>query len=118
MKPDAILVNVSRGPVVDEAALVSHCRNNPRFRAALDVFEDEPVLKPGLADLPNVVLAPHVGSASTWTREAMSVLAALNVVGVVRRHPLWDGEDFEVFLSDDHPVATPSVVNPDALPWA
>jgi hydroxypyruvate reductase 1 len=115
MRPDAILVNVSRGPVVDEAALVDHCRENPVFRVGLDVFEDEPALAPGLSDLPNVVLAPHIGSASTWTRESMSVLAARNVAGVLRGYPVWEGSDFEVFLSDNAPEYAPSVVNPEVM---
>ena len=55
MKKDAILVNTSRGPVIDESALVEHCRSHPDFRVGLDVFEDEPELKPGLGDLENVV---------------------------------------------------------------
>ncbi len=113
MKPDAILVNVSRGPVIDEAALVDHCAENPQFRVGLDVFEDEPELAPGLADLPNVVLAPHIGSASRWARESMSVLAARNVIGVLRGYPPWEGSDFEVFLGDSAPQKTPSIVNPE-----
>jgi hydroxypyruvate reductase 1 len=115
MKPDAVLVNVSRGPVIDEAALVAHCRENPRFRVGLDVFEDEPALTPGLAELPNVVLAPHIGSASTWTRESMSALAAHNVVGVLKGYPVWDQPAFDAFLSGDPPRCTPSVVNPEVL---
>ena len=70
MKPDAILINTSRGPVVDEAALVDHCRRHPDFRAGLDVFEHEPAMAPGLADLENVVIVPHIASATRWTREA------------------------------------------------
>ena len=65
MKNDAILINTSRGPVVDEAALVEHCRANPDFKAGLDVFEDEPAMKPGLADLDNVTIVPHIASATT-----------------------------------------------------
>jgi hydroxypyruvate reductase 1 len=63
MKPNAILVNTSRGPVVDEAALVAHCRTNSEFRAALDVFEDEPRMAPGLSALENVVVVPHGGQS-------------------------------------------------------
>ena len=58
MKENAILVNTSRGPVVDEAALVAHCRKHPNFRAGLDVFEDEPAMKPGLVELDNVADRP------------------------------------------------------------
>jgi phosphoglycerate dehydrogenase-like enzyme len=60
-------VNASRGPVIDETALVEHLKANPMFRAGLDVFEDEPFMKPGLAELPNVVVVPHIASASKVT---------------------------------------------------
>ena len=85
MKDDAILVNASRGPLVDEAALVEHCRTHPRFRAGLDVFEREPAMQPGLAELDNVVVVPHLGSATTWTREGMATLAAANVAAILLR---------------------------------
>ena len=83
MKTDAVLINTSRGPIIDEAALVAHCRTHPDFRAGLDVFEDEPALKPGLNELENVVLVPHIGSATSWTREGMAILAAGNVAGIL-----------------------------------
>lgn len=111
MKENAILVNTSRGPLVDEEALVEHCRRHPFFRAALDVYEDEPKMKPGLAELENVVLAPHLGSATTWTREAMAVLAATNVAGVLMNYPLWPGSDYERFLDPQPPRAAPSILN-------
>ncbi|CAI7863141.1 unnamed protein product, partial [Closterium sp. NIES-53] len=76
---DAILVNCSRGPVVDEVALLKHLKANPAFRAALDVFEDKPLMNPGLSTLLNVVVVPHIASASQWTRAGMAGLAALNV---------------------------------------
>ena len=111
MKPNAILVNVSRGPVIDERALVEHCGRNPGFRVGLDVYEDEPKLKPGLSELPNAVLLPHIGSATFWTREAMSVIAARNIAGVLSGYPAWKGEDMEVFLGEGPPKAAPSIVN-------
>ncbi len=111
MKKDAVLVNTSRGPLIDEEALVAHCRANPGFRAGLDVFEDEPAMKPGLGELSNVVIVPHLGSATTWTREAMAVLAAHNVVGVLLGRPVWDDPDMSPFLSDCPPAAAPSIVN-------
>ena len=115
MKPDAILVNSSRGPVIDEAALVEHCRANPEFRAGLDVFEDEPAMKPGLADLDNVVIVPHIASATVWTREGMSSLAAANVAAVLQGYPVWDSDDISPFLAGDVPRAAPSIVNAEDL---
>jgi len=111
MKEGAILVNTGRGPLIDEEALVEHCRTHPSFKAALDVFEDEPVMKPGLEDLSNVVAVPHLGSATRWTREGMAILAARNVAGVVRGWPVWKGEDIAVFLGSSPPPAVPSLVN-------
>ena len=111
MKPDAILVNTSRGPVIDEAALVEHLKDHPHFRAGLDVFEREPELAPGLAALPNAVLVPHIASATTWTREGMATLAALNVAGILAGHPVAKSLDVEECLEGPLPSITPSIVN-------
>jgi glyoxylate reductase len=78
MKPTAYLINTSRGPVVDEAALVAALDAKKIAGAALDVYENEPFIHPGLKR-PNVVLAPHIASASIETRTKMSVIAAENV---------------------------------------
>ncbi|MBA3389107.1 MAG: D-glycerate dehydrogenase [Rubrobacter sp.] len=83
MKPEAILVNTSRGPVVDEAALADALENRRIFAAGLDVYEAEPDVHPKLLDLENAVLAPHIGSASVQTRDRMAVLAAENIVAVL-----------------------------------
>ena len=115
MKENAILVNTSRGPVVDEAALVDHCRRPPDFRAGLDVFEDEPNLKPGLNELDNVVIVPHIASATRWTREGMATLAASNVAGLLMGYPVWNQPDILPFLEADSPKAAPSIVNADDL---
>ena len=115
MKKTAVLVNTSRGPVVDEAALVAHCRNHPGFRAGLDVFEDEPALKPGLADLENVVIVPHIASATSWTRQGMATLAAANVAGLLMGYPAWQRPDISPFLEGDPPRAAPSILNAEEL---
>jgi len=81
MKPSAFLINTSRGPVVDEAALVAALENKKIAGAALDVFENEPFIHPGLKR-PNVVLTPHLASASVETRARMAVIAANNVVAL------------------------------------
>ena len=115
MKENAILVNTSRGPVVDEAALVAHCREHPNFRAALDVFEDEPAMKPGLVELDNVVIVPHIASATRWTREGMATLAAGNVAGILSGYPAWNRPDILSFLAGESPKAAPSIVNAKEL---
>jgi glyoxylate reductase len=79
MKPTAVLVNSSRGPVVDEAALVQALRAGDIFAAGLDVFENEPEVHPGLLELENAVVIPHLGSATVDTRNAMGMLAVENV---------------------------------------
>eukprot|EP00897_Mesotaenium_endlicherianum_P007951 jgi/Mesen1/7184/ME000037S06543 len=115
---DAVLVNASRGPVIDEVALVNHLRENPMFRVGLDVFEDEPKMKPGLGDLPNAVVVPHIASASQWTRAGMALLAAENVLGKIKGYPMWHNpNDVAPFLDDASapPAACPSIVNGKAL---
>ncbi|CAN5545076.1 MAG: D-glycerate dehydrogenase [Actinomycetota bacterium] len=97
MKPEAVLVNTSRGPVVDEAALADALESKRIFAAGLDVYEEEPSVHPRLLELENVVLAPHIGSASIETRGKMAELAAKNIAAVLR------GE------------TPPNPVNPEAL---
>jgi glyoxylate reductase len=83
MKKSAILVNTGRGPLVDEDALVACLSRGHLFGAGLDVFEREPLLAPGLAALPNVLLLPHVGSAGAETRAAMARLAVADCLAVL-----------------------------------
>jgi glyoxylate reductase len=97
MKPTAILINTSRGPVVDEKALVSALRQKKIAAAGLDVFEKEPKLTPGLTKLDNAVLLPHIGSATLDTRGQMAVLAIKNAL---------------VMLKGKRP---PNIVNPQVL---
>jgi glyoxylate reductase len=84
MKNTAFLINTSRGPVVDEQALVSALKNKEIAGAGLDVFENEPALAPGLAELPNTVLLPHIGSATVETRDKMALMAAKNIVNMAQ----------------------------------
>lgn len=83
MKPGAILVNTSRGGVVDTQALIRALREGPLAAAGLDVFEDEPNVPAELRELPNTVLLPHIGSATEATRDAMARLVAENVIAVL-----------------------------------
>ena len=83
MKPTAYLVNTTRGPVVDEGALAEALRDGVIAGAGLDVFEKEPEVHPGLLELENVTLIPHLGSATIETRTAMAVLAARNAIAVL-----------------------------------
>ena len=83
MRSDAYLVNTARGPIVDEAALVEALESGTIAGAGLDVFENEPEVHPGLLGLDNVVLVPHLGSATVETRTAMATLAARNAVEVL-----------------------------------
>ena len=87
MKPSAFLVNTTRGPVVDEGALAEALRSGAIAGAGLDVFEREPKVHPDLLGVENVVLIPHLGSATVETRTAMGVLAARNVVAVLGGEP-------------------------------
>ena len=87
MKPTATLVNIARGGIVDDAALAVALKNRTIAAAGLDVFEGEPLLHPGLLEVPNVVLTPHIASASIPTRLAMAHLAADNLIAFVSGKP-------------------------------
>ena len=87
MKRTAFLINASRGPVVDEASLIWALQERLLAGAGLDVYEDEPSVHPDLLSLENVVLAPHLGSATRETRTVMAELAADNIVSVVSGDP-------------------------------
>jgi len=83
MKPTAVIVNTSRGPVIDEAALAQALKEGQIFAAGLDVFEKEPEVHPDLLELENVVIIPHLGSATVDTRIAMGMLAAENLIAAL-----------------------------------
>jgi glyoxylate reductase len=87
MKRSAYLINTSRGPIVDEAALAWALREHLLAGAALDVYEHEPAIHPDLLALENVLLVPHLGSATTETRTAMADLAVRNVIAVLSGKP-------------------------------
>jgi len=80
MKPTAYLINTSRGPIVDETALANALKNGTIRGAAIDVFENEPEITPVLKELQNIILTPHIASATEETRQAMSKLAAENII--------------------------------------
>jgi glyoxylate reductase len=80
---DTIVINTARGPIIDEKALIQALRKNRIFAAGLDVFEREPEIPKALRALPNVVLLPHVGSATRETREAMARLVVRGTLGVL-----------------------------------
>jgi glyoxylate reductase len=84
LKPTAVLVSIGRGPVIDEAALVSALRQKQFFAAALDVYEFEPRLAEGLSELENAVLIPHIASATNQARHAMAEMAVGNLQAVLR----------------------------------
>jgi glyoxylate reductase len=87
MKRSAYLINTARGPVVDEAALAWALQQRLIAGAALDVYEQEPIVHPDLFALENVLLAPHLGSGTTETRTAMADLAVSNVIAVLNGKP-------------------------------
>lgn len=84
MKPDAYLINTARGAIIDEAALVDALAQKTIAGAGLDVYEYEPKMVAGLKDLQNVILAPHIGSATIDTRNKMASIAAENIVRVLK----------------------------------
>jgi len=89
MKPHAFLINTSRGPVIDENALVKALQNKQIAGAGLDVFEFEPELAPGLAELSSVVITPHIASATEDARHDMAVMSASNIIAVMEgQNPL------------------------------
>jgi glyoxylate reductase len=89
MQPSAYLVNTARGPIVDEKALVRALEQKRIAGAGLDVYEHEPMVEPGLINLPNAVLTPHLGSAALETREQMAAIVVENILAVIegRRPP-------------------------------
>ncbi|OJU83093.1 MAG: D-glycerate dehydrogenase [Solirubrobacterales bacterium 70-9] len=99
MKATAVLINTARGAVVEEGALVEALAGGKIWAAGLDVYEGEPAVHPGLLRLDRVVLAPHVGSATVETRDAMAELAARNAIAAANREPLLT----PIYVPDDHP---------------
>jgi glyoxylate reductase len=87
MRPTAYLINTSRGPVVDEAALVAAIQEGRLAGAGLDVYEQEPALHPGLRALPQVVTLPHLGSATLNTRIQMGMICVQNILAVLEGRP-------------------------------
>ena len=101
MKPNAYLINAARGPIIDEDNLVRALREQWIAGAALDVYEHEPTLAEGLADLPNVTLAPHIGSATHETRTEMARIAARNALAHLRGERAPQGVNPEVYDTEE-----------------
>ena len=97
MKKTAVLINTSRGPIIDEKSLVKALRDKMIWGAGLDVYENEPGIEPGLKKLNNVIILPHIASATTDTRTKMGIMAAENILAFFR------GE------------IPPNIVNPEVL---
>lgn len=100
MKPTAFLVNTARGPVVDEAALVEALEDGRIAGAGLDVFENEPEIHPGLVGLEQVVILPHIASASRATRDRMATMCAENALAHLRRERAPNCVNPEVYETD------------------
>jgi gluconate 2-dehydrogenase len=101
MKPTAMLINIARGGIVDDAALAAAVRERRLAGAALDVFEGEPRVHPELLALDNVLLSPHIASATTETRRAMTSVAVDNVLAMFGHGP--------------HAGRPPNILNPNVL---
>jgi len=87
MKPTAFIINTSRGPVIDEAALVRALKDSKIAGAGLDVYEHEPQVSPELIAMPNVVLTPHLGSAVLELREGMAHVVVDNTIALIEGRP-------------------------------
>jgi glyoxylate reductase len=87
MKRTAILINTSRGEIIDETALIRTLRNKKLLAVGLDVFENEPRINPKLLKFQNVIVIPHLGSATHEARDGMAILAVKNVINVLKSKP-------------------------------
>ena len=100
MKPTAFLINTSRGPIIDERALVKALQEKRIGGVGLDVYENEPELAPGLLECENVVLLPHLGSASRETRDKMATMAAANALALLKKEKAPNTVNPEVYGTD------------------
>ena len=106
--------------MIDEKALLAGLESGHIGGAAIDVFPVEPKSNKESFESPlrrfdNVILTPHIASATTWTREGMATLAAANVAAILQGYPLWQGDDVLPFLEGDLPSYAPSIVNASEL---
>ncbi|KAM3326288.1 hypothetical protein P3S67_001414 [Capsicum chacoense] len=138
MKKEAILVNCSRGPMIDGVALVEHLWKNPMFRVGLDIFEDEPYIKPGLADMKNAAVVPHIASTSkkklnlpihnavdlrgngytSCSKCPGHICLLMMLQGKIKGYAIWSNPNsVDAFLDENSqpPAVCPSIVNSKAL---
>jgi glyoxylate reductase len=102
MKPTAFLINTSRGPIIDEKALAKALQGGRIAGAGLDVYENEPDLAPGLMECENVVLLPHLGSASRETRDQMATMAAMNALSLLKKEKALNTVNPEVYDTEPY----------------
>ena len=116
MKHGVMLINCARGGIVKEADLIEALNSGKVAGASLDVFENEPKMARGLNTLNNVVIVPHIASATRWARQGMATLAASNVAAILRGWPVsTDSSRILEFVEGRGPEAAPSIVNAEEL---
>ncbi|MBN2725615.1 MAG: D-glycerate dehydrogenase [Deltaproteobacteria bacterium] len=110
MRKNSIIINVSRGQVINEKELVKHLQKRVDVTAGLDVYEREPVLENMLKELPNAVLLPHLGSATREARRNMEIITSLNIINFKKGFPQWTGNSIMPFITNQDLPYVPSIL--------